>query len=155
MRLGFSQAVRDFAETVPEVLEYIWKKSANDVVREMQNPRNGPFHVGAGSGNLPVWTEFLRSSLLASTTSMPMMIPGHEPANMYTRYPYDPTKIQSVIFGAKLGQTLYFGYTAHYAAFQNYGTRKFQGRRFRDLAAQRWPDIVAKNVTEARRKFGV
>lgn len=156
MRLGFGEKVQRFATETPKIFELVWKWSARDVVAEMQRPRNGPFHRGGASGgNLPVYTEFLRASLLASTSSMPQMIANHGPANLSTHYPYDQQKIQRVIDGAKLGDTLYFGYTAYYAAYQNYGTSKFTGRRFRDLAAQKWPDIVNRNASKARQMFGM
>lgn len=155
MKVGFARQVREFATKVPRIFEYVWKESAKDVVFEMQRQRNGKFHVGGGSGNMPVWTEFLRASLLASTSHMPAMIPGHRPATKWTPYDYNPAPIHAVIDSAKIGETLYFGYTADYAAYQNYGTSKFQGRRFRDLAVQKWPTIVAKNASKARQMFGM
>lgn len=158
MKLGFAKQIQEFADKVPQIFELVWKWSAKDVVFEMQRPRNGKFHTGGASsagGNMPVWTEFLRASLMASTSHMPPMIAGHRPKTMWTPYDYDPAPIHAVIEGAKLGQTLYFGYAADYAAFQNYGTSKFEGRRFRDLAAQKWPSIVAKNAAKARQMFGM
>lgn len=155
MRLGFSAKVHRFAEDVPKIFELVWKWSARDVVADMQNPRSGKRGMGGGTGNMPVYTEFLRASLMASTSHMPAMIPGHRPPSLSASYDYDPQKIQVVIDGAKLGDTLYFGYGADYAAYQNYGTSKFTGRRFRDLAAQKWPTFVAKNASKARQMFGM
>lgn len=155
MRLGFSAKVQQFAVTCPKIFEMVWKWSSADVVADMQNPRSGKRGMGGGTGNMPVWTEYLRASLMASTSHMPPMITGSRPASMHASYSYDQSKIQAVIDSAKLGDTLYFGYGAEYAAFQNYGTSRFQGRRFRDLAAQKWPTIVAKNASKARQMFGM
>lgn len=148
MKLGFSQKVQDFATKAPKLFEFVWHASMKDLVEEMQTPR-------ASGGNMPVWTQFLRASLMASTSHMPAMIKGHRPASMDARYPYNPAPLLAVIEGAKMGQTVYFGYTADYAAYQEYGTRYFQGRRFRTKAAQQWPSIVAKNASLARQMFGM
>lgn len=148
MRLGFSDKVRAFAEKVPKTFEFVWHASMKDLVEEMQIPR-------ASGGNMPVWTQFLRASLMASTSHMPAMIKGHRPASLDARYPYNPGPLLAVIESAKLGQSVYFGYTADYAHHQEYGTRHFQGRRFRTKAAQKWPSIVAKNASLARQMFGM
>lgn len=148
MRLGFSEKVRRFAETAPRIFEFVWHASMRDLVEEMQIPRRS-------GGNMPVWTQFLRASLMASTSHMPPMIKGHRPASLSAHYPYNPGPLHAVIESAKLGQTVYFGYTADYAAYQEYGTRHFAGRRFRTLAAQQWPTIVARNASLARQMFGM
>jgi hypothetical protein len=148
MKVGFSETVKKFAQTAPKAFEFVWRASMKDLVEEMQTPRES-------GGNMPVWTQFLRASLMASTSHMPAMIKGHRPASMDMHFPYNPAPLLAVIESAKLGQTVYFGYAADYAAYQEYGTRYFTGRRFRTRAAQKWPSIVAKNAAVARQMFGL
>lgn len=154
MQVGFSEKFRRLAEDVPKMATLVLQMSAKDLVHDMQNPKNGPFHVGAGTGKMPVDTEFLRASLLASSVSMPAMIAGHQP-HVRKHYPYDPKPIHAVIDAAKFGDPLYFGYQADYAAYQNYGTSKMAGNRFRDLAVQKWPTFVTRNASKVRQMFGM
>jgi hypothetical protein len=90
--------------------------------------------VGAG-GRMRVLTGFLRSSLMASTTSMPQIDFGANNAAKQI-FAGDDTQINLVIAGYKPGQVIYLGFTAAYAAPREYADG------FVRLTAQRWPQIV-------------
>lgn len=145
--LKFSAAVAAWAEKVPEAVEAVFKESTKEVVREMQTPR-------AAGGRLRVDTGFLRASLLASTASMPSINPNAKPIDGRT-YSYNEGQIEAVIAGAEIGDTLYFGYTAAYAAAREYGARGQPADAFVRLAAQNWQMTVDRNVAKVKAAFGL
>jgi len=91
-------------------------------------------------------TGFLRASLLASTSSMPIIDRDARPVEGVP-YAEDNTQIALVIAGASLGQTIYLGFTASYAR-----PREFHDGMVR-LTAQRWPVIVGEVVKDALARF--
>lgn len=143
---GFAAAVGNWCDRVEGAVEAIFKTSAQDIVGEMQKPR------GAG-GRMRVVTGFLRASLLASTSQMPNINPAAKPVKGRT-YP-DVGQVEVVIAGSELGQTIYFGYTAAYAAHREYGARGQAPDAFVRTAAQAWPQVVAKNEAELMRRLGL
>lgn len=64
-------------------------------------------------------------------------------------------EITVVIAGSELGETLYVGYTANYAAFVHFGTSRMSGRPWVQMIAQRWPAIVAAKEAELRSRLGL
>lgn len=111
----------------------VWQES----VIELCHIMNTPIMRG---GNMPVRYGFLRSSLMASVSPLPFGTesrPVDEPIYMWF-----PNRLEAVVMSAKVGQKLFIGYMADYAYVQEfrYG--------FVRLAAQRWPEIVAR--TEQR-----
>jgi len=91
-------------------------------------------------------TGFLRASLLASTSNMPIIDRDARPVEGVP-YAEDNTQIALVIAGASLGQTIYLGFTASYAR-----PREFHDGMVR-LTAQRWPVIVGEVVKDALARF--
>lgn len=96
-------------------------------------------------------TGFLRSSLMASTTAMPTLTR----ANPGMSVPADIGDILLVINSADLGDTIYLGYTANYAAFVHFGAQGRTPRPWVTMVAQRWEMIVAEKATEVRRRLGL
>jgi hypothetical protein len=84
-------------------------------------------------------TGFLRASGKASTTAMPRL---DQSRGGQASFNYSESEIALVIAGAELGQTIYFGYTAEYAAAREYGSRGQAPDAFVRSAAQKWPAIV-------------
>ncbi|MDP9809358.1 hypothetical protein J2W42_002206 [Rhizobium tibeticum] len=147
MALSFSAAVANWVEKVPEAIEAVRNESAKEVVREMQTlEREG--------GRLPFDTGFLWASLMASTASMPRINPAGVPVEGRT-YAFEFGQVEAVIAGASLDDDLYFGYTAAYAAHQEYGAHGRPAAGFVRLAAQNWDVIVSRNAEKARNAFGL
>lgn len=99
----------------------------------------------------PVDTGFLRASLTASTVEPPEIRKDARPGKGATAGSFaGPTNYALVINNMELGQTLYMGFTASYARHVEYGARGRQGVGMVRLAAQAWPDHVARAVREAK-----
>ena len=69
--------------------------------------------------------------------------------------PADLTDILLVINSADLGDTIYLGYTANYAAYVHYGARDNAPRPWVTMVAQRWTAIVAEKAADVRSRFGL
>lgn len=145
--LSFSAQVQAWIDKVPEAVEAVFKESTQDVVSVMQTPTSS-------GGRMRVVSGFLRASLMASTSSMPNIDPAARPVEGQT-YSYDFGQIEAVIASAKLGQTIFAGYTAAYAGFREYGARGQPPDAFVRTAVQGWQDIVNRNAEKTRKAFGL
>lgn len=146
MTTTFSAQIDEWCRKVEGAEEAIVKESAQEVVAKMQTPR------GAG-GRMRVDTGFLRASLMASTTAMPQINPGARPVEggVYT----PDLTIEAVIAGSELGQTLFFGYTASYAGYREFGANGQPPDAFVRTAAQMWPAIVGEKTAELKSRLGL
>jgi hypothetical protein len=70
-------------------------------------------------------------------------------------YGGNDAKIEAAIAAADMKSTLYFGYTAAYAAEAEYGTHATPAKRFVALAAQNWQAIVSRKAAEVKSRFGL
>lgn len=136
---SFAATVGAWCERVPNALEVVFKESAQELVSEL----NKLVPVGG--------TGFLRASLMASTTAMPQLTR----ANSGVSVPADLGDIVLVINGADLGDTIYLGYTANYAAHVHYGARGNAARPWVTMVAQRWESIVAAKAAEVKARLGL
>lgn len=100
----------------------------------------------------PVDTGFLRASLQASTTAMPVMSLENPGAGAFN---LDAGEITLVIAGANIGDTIYLGYTASYGAFVHWGANGRTGRPWVSMIAQRWQSIVNDKAAEVRSRLGL
>lgn len=107
----------------------------------------GPVGPGTGGGRLPVDTGFLWHSLVVSLDGMPQMRDNPTEATTYT---YNPGPINMVVSNATLGDTIFAGYAAKYAAKVNYS----YGYMFVDMATQRWSQTVNAVVQELKGRMG-
>jgi hypothetical protein len=146
-KLSFSASVAAWADKVEGAFEVIFKEAAQEVVEEMQKP------TGQG-GRIRVDTGFLRASLMASTTMMPTIKANANPVEGESYSP-DFAQIEAVIAGADIGDTLYFGYTASYAAYREYGANGQPPDAFVRIAAQNWPIIVDRKAADLKRRLGL
>lgn len=142
----FEAQVSKWVAQTKERVETIVKESAQRVIAEAQKP------VGQG-GRMRVKTGFLRASGQASTTSMPT-ISANASHVAGQGYDYSDAAIALVIAGARMGQTLYFGYTANYAAAREFGARGQTPDAFVRSASQMWPQIVKQVSREALARSG-
>lgn len=132
--LSFHAQVSEWCRQTEERMNAVLRESSKDLAGKMQLP------VGAG-GRMPVDTGTLRASLRASKTAMPKIEAGRTSNGNAVNY--DASEIMLVIGSLKVGETLYLGYTARYAAFVEFGTSKMAPRAFVATAALEWPQIVA------------
>lgn len=135
---SFAATVGQWAQKVEGALEAVFKEAAQELVSQL----NQLVPVGE--------TGFLRSSLMASTTAMPTLTR----ANPGMSVPADLGDILLVINSADLGDTIYLGYTANYAAFVHFGAQGRSPRPWVTMVAQRWEMIVAEKAGEVRRRLG-
>ncbi|ULJ73595.1 hypothetical protein [Rhizobium gallicum] len=145
--LSFAAQVGDWARAELERSEAVFQTAAQEVANEVRSP------VSDG-GRMPVDTGNLRRSLMASTASMPPIKEGAEQFN--------DSGVELIIAGAALGETVFLGFQAAYAARMNYGfvgqdslgrTYNQAGYGFVDAVAQRWPQIVAAAEAKVRGRF--
>lgn len=127
----FSAQVNDYVRKYKERMEAVFKQSAQDLIAEAQTP------VAQG-GNMPVDTGFLRNSLVSGLNGSTSLTG----ADSYVL----------AIAGAKLGDSIFAGWTANYARYVEYGARGRPGRFFMRGAAQNWQDIVTRNANELRNR---
>lgn len=105
--LNFSAQIDSWVQTTELRMTAVFRESTQRVVSEAQ--ANLTPHVDTG---------FLRASIRGSTASMPLI----EPAKEGKAEAGSGGEISSVIANAKLGETIYAGWTAFYGPFVEYGT---------------------------------
>ncbi|MEO9230373.1 MAG: HK97 gp10 family phage protein [Devosia sp.] len=137
--LSFSAAIEDWVRRVKGAEEAIFKASCQELVTQL-------------NALVPVSTGFLRSSLLASTTQMPVLSLANPGGAGFSP---DVGQIELVIAGAELGDVLYLGYTANYGAYVHYGANGRPGRPWVDMVAQRWQSIVSAKAEEVKSRLGL
>lgn len=138
---SFAATVGAWVEDKPALCEAIYKLSVQRVLSAAQY-----------DGNMPVATGFLRASL---TVDLGLGVPAmtYKPDGIAT-FTYDETAVNLTVNGATIDTPVTAAWTANYARPVNYGARGRPGRKFRDLAAQRWPSIVAEVSREAQTRAG-
>lgn len=134
----FEAAVGEWARKVEGAVEIVFKESAQELVTQL-------------NALVPVDTGFLRSSLTASTSAMPVLALSN-PGGTFN---VDAGEIMLVIAGADIGDTIYLGYTANYGAHVHYGANGRPGRPWVDMVAQRWGSIVAAKSAEVKSRLGL
>lgn len=167
MAQSFSASVDAWTRESEARLTAVFRDAAQTVANDVREP------VGAG-GHMPVDTGNLRRSLMASTSEIPTIS-----NNADQRFAGNDQQINLVIAGAEIGQTIYLGFQANYAAHMEYGTSPHviepkeklalhwyqngtgvfakkvhhPGTRpfgFVRLTAARWPEIVSASVQRIR-----
>ena len=145
---NFAASVAEWVHDVDGAIEAIFRESVQVLVAETDQLLTQMVYAGPQSPNY-TRTGFLRS-VTASTASMPL---AHRPQGVpEADYMAD---ITVTIAGAEIGETIYVGYTANYAAFVHFGTSRMQGRPWVQMVAQRWPSIVAAKEAELRSRLGL
>jgi hypothetical protein len=145
----FAATVGGWCDTVQEVGTAIFQESAQELVKELDTLISQVIYSNPATDQQR--TGFLRASLVASNSAMPVL----NRANPGTPVAADYGDVLLVINGTDLGEPLYLGYTAEYGLFVHYGTSKMPGRPWVDLVAQRWTAIVAAKEAEVRTRFGL
>lgn len=151
MASTFAATVGDWADQVEGALEAVFRESAEELVRVMDLLLVESVYDRPPAPSGYKRTGFLRASLVASTTAMPMLTRE----NPGVPVPADLSDVVLVINGADIGDTIYLGYTANYGAFVHYGARGRPGRPWVDMVAQRWESIVAAKAAEVKARLGL
>lgn len=136
--------VEDWVFETKERLISLLQMSLQTTVNYMQEP------VASG-GHMPIDTGFLRGTIQASKSSMPMLT-GVNPGVYGVQY--DVASISAVIASIEQGDKIYIGYTANYAEHQEYGSNGREGRAFVRMAVQRWPATVAMHAAQLKEQIG-
>ncbi|MCG8447862.1 MAG: HK97 gp10 family phage protein [Hyphomicrobiales bacterium] len=139
MAKSFSAQVGDWVQKSERRMEAVFKESTQRVIEEAQKTRKE-------GGRMRVDTGFLRASLMASTAAMPLLRAGARPApnTPDNSVLYESDQVALVIAGAGVGDTIYAGYTAEYAAARE------SKDAFVTSAALKWQQIVNQVVAETR-----
>lgn len=138
MTKSFSAQVDDFiAKSQKNTLRLV-QSSVQDVVNDAQTP------VTKG-GRMRVKTGFLRASGQGSLNGMPTG-PSRGELTADDSYQYDASITSLKINEMTVGSTFHFGWVAHYAKYREVHDG------FLETASQNWPQIVAKNAEEIKRK---
>jgi len=147
----FAATVGSWADQVEGALEVIFRESAEELVRVMDLLLVEFVYDAPPAPSGYKRTGFLRASLVASTTAMPMLTRDNPGVSV----PADLGDVVLVINGAELGETIFLGMTAKYAPMVHYGANGRPGRPWIDMAAQRWPQIVAAKSAEVKARLGL
>ncbi|MER8532115.1 HK97 gp10 family phage protein [Mesorhizobium sp. M1005] len=147
---AFAASVGDWVLKVRGAIEAIFQESAQELVSQLDQLLVDMVYDQPQSAGY-TRTGFLRASLMASTTAMPQLTSDNPGASV----PADLGEVVLVISGADLGEVLYLGYTANYAAYVHYGARGAAPRPWVDLVAQRWVAIVEAKSAEVKQRLGL
>lgn len=149
MAQSFSATVEEWTRRVEGAVEAIFKESVQELVEQADALLTQMVYEAPPSPNYNR-TGFLRASVTASNTSMPLANrPQGVPQAGYL------AEIEVVIAGTDLGGTIYIGWTAEYAGYVHYGANGAVPKPWVDLVAQRWETIVADKTRELRSRLGL
>lgn len=147
---AFAASVGDWVLKVSGAAETIFQESAQELTSQLDQLLVEMVYDQPQAAGYKR-TGFLRASLMASTTAMPQLT-GDSPG---ASVPADLGDVVLVINGADLGDVLYLGYTANYAAFVHYGAQGRAPRPWVSLVAQRWTMIVEVKSAEVKQRLGL
>ena len=143
MSKNFSANVDAWVKKTKGALENVFKQSVQDVIIDMQTTDDR-------GGNLPLDLGFLRSSLRITLNSPASGLQKRERNEGDYKWGEEGSFFLT-INGAGIGDSIYAVYLADYAQHQEYGTKYMQGKHFRDLAIQKWQQVVSANIAKAKR----
>ncbi|WP_432475244.1 HK97 gp10 family phage protein [Brucella anthropi] len=148
MAKSFAATIGQWAVKVDGALEVVFKESAQELVSQMDKLLADMVYDQPSSENYRR-TGFLRASLMASREAMPRLYRDNPGASV----PPDLQQVILVINSADIGDTIYLGYTANYAAYVHYGAKGAAPRPWVTLIAQRWEEIVAAKAKEVKQRL--
>ena len=153
--LNFAAQIEDWARRVEGATEAIFKEAAQELADQVDQTLVQMVYGAPVSPSGYRRTGFLRSSLMASTTSMPVINAAANPAGEGS-YTYNGEEIAAVIAGAELGgPPIFMGYVAAYSGMVHAGVNGRPPRPWVTLAAQRWDSIVADKAAELKKRLGL
>ncbi|WP_018428219.1 hypothetical protein [Hoeflea sp. 108] len=150
MAQSFAAQVGQWVEKVDGALTAVFRESAQELVSQLDQLLADTVYERPQTPGYNR-TGFLRASLIASTDAMPTL----SRTNPGVPVPADLGDVILVINGADVGDTIYLGYTANYAAFVHFGAQGRSPRPWVTMVAQRWEMIVAEKAGEVKRRLGL
>lgn len=149
MAQTFSAQIDAWVLKVEGAIEAVFKEAVQELVEQADQLLTQMVYEAPPTPNYNR-TGFLRSSVVVSTSSMPLANrPQGAPDSGYM------AGIEVQIAGAELGETIYIGWTAIYAAFVHYGANGAPPKPWVSLVAQRWEMIVAAKTAELKGRLGL
>lgn len=133
----FSAQVDDWVRKSESRMEGVFKQSVQDVIEDAQKPT-------AKGGRMRVDTGFLRNSGNASLSGMPS---GAAKGSKESSYDWNEGPVLLRINALKLGQTIWFGWTANYARHRE------NKDAFLRMAVLKWKKYVESNTAEMKRRI--
>ena len=139
MTRNFAASVKAFSQKALRNADVIVKRSAQDVAREMTQPKDGlvrgaPFETGV----VPVDEGQLIGSVIVQVGGA---LTGQGNATAET-----PPDYASALAGFDTGSTIIVGFTAPHAPLIEYGANGVPGRFMVRQAVQNWQAIVDANA---------
>jgi len=138
--MSFTAQVDTWVSKSKRRMDAVFRESVQRLIEDAQTPR------GHG-GRMPVDTGFLRASGQISLSAMPAANAERQNGVSYAWSPHD---VSVRLAGARMGETVYFGWTASYAPHVEYGARGRSPALFMRGAAAKWQHIVRGVVAELR-----
>lgn len=149
-KLSFSAQVAEWAARVDGAIEAVFKESVQELVEQADELLKQLVYDRPPAKSGYKRTGFLRSSVVASTASMPLANrPQGAPDSGYM------AEIEVQIAGAELGETIYVGWTANYAGYVHFGANGTPPKPWVTLVAQRWQQIVNGKADDLKRRLGL
>src|SRR3569623_1384754 len=140
-KLSFTTAIDNWVADTEARMTAVFKESTQRVFSLADN-------------GVPVDTGFARASPQASTEAMPSIVSDNK-GEEGKAYPADFGQISAVIANAKLGQTIYVGWTASYVLPLEYGHSKHAPSGFVRIAAAQWGQVVSQVTEEAKARAAI
>ncbi|MGN6538945.1 MAG: HK97 gp10 family phage protein [Mesorhizobium sp.] len=147
---SFAATVGKWAEAVPEALLAVFRESAQELAKQLTDQLASMVYEKPESSNYKR-TQFLLSSLLASTTEMPLANRKNPGVTVTPNF----EQVEFVINNAELGETIFLGYSSEYGPFVHFGTSKMPPRPWVSMVSQRWQGIVADKAADVKQRFGL
>lgn len=147
---SFSAQIEDWTKRVTNAEKIIFQRSALRLAHELTEEVTKLVYNQPPSPNYNR-TGFLRASLMASNTEMPLAILDNPGAAGNV----DFGQIELVINNAELGGTIYLGYSARYGPFVHAGANGQPPKPWVTLVAQRWQAIVSEVAADVKREAGL
>lgn len=136
----FVAPIDNFVRVSLERMAAVHKEATKRTIDIAQTPM-------AKGGRMRIDTGFLRASGQVSLTGMPTGPTRGNPDDGKNVYQSNEPQIAIVIAGAKLGSTIFFGWTAAYALARE------SKDAFLRLAVQQWPQTVARVTEELKQRI--
>lgn len=143
-KMQFAAQIADFAKESPERMNAVVLDSVQTTINIANNPR-------AKGGLMRVDTGFLRASGQVSFDALPVGPArgvGRKNKNDKSVIYEAPESYSTQLAGFQLGQTIFYAWSASYAAVRNV----YDG--FLDNAAQQWQSTVNASVEKLRKRLG-
>lgn len=140
-QLNFSVQIDEWTKEALKNIEAVFHESTQRTFSRITQYLSGEL--------VNVQTGFLRASAQASLESMPAIDSAARP-NKGSSYAGNFGGITATIASAKLGGSIYIGWTAAYGPLVHDGTSKMSPRPFVSLAAMQWPATVNAVVQEVK-----